>query len=192
MSKSDAKLLRSMQALWLEADKLWQVNENAPEFQGFVAADYEQVFQSLVALRDQVVTVLEWGSGLGVVAIMASRLGFEAHGIEAEPRLVDLSRDLASKYHARAEFWTGNFIPDAYRWDAECVDEDFRTALDLAAGYDDFELELRDFDLVYAYPWPTERAMYFDIMRKCGGSHALLMLYDAREGISVDRVSEKK
>ena len=66
------------------------------------------VYEALNELRGQVSTVLEWGSGLGVVAIMASRMGFEAYGIESEEKLVNHSIQLAQSYSAVAEFAHGN------------------------------------------------------------------------------------
>ncbi len=63
-------------------------------FEGYVSADYLSVFHSLAQLRNRVSTVLEWGSGLGVVSIMASRMGFEAFGIEAEAVLVEYALGL--------------------------------------------------------------------------------------------------
>ena len=49
-------------------------------------------------------------------------------------------------------------------------------------------MELRDFDLVYAYPWPGERLFFLDIMKKFGRPGAMFMTYDVREGIHVERI----
>ncbi|NIO39185.1 MAG: hypothetical protein GTO41_02680, partial [Burkholderiales bacterium] len=85
----DLSLLAEFEALWGDARKLWDRHEDSAGFGEYVSADYAQVCQSLIELRGQATTFLEWGSGLGVVAIMASRLGFEAYGIEAEAELVE-------------------------------------------------------------------------------------------------------
>ena len=42
----------------------------------------------LRALAGRAVSFLEWGSGTGVITIMADMLGFEAYGIEINPALV--------------------------------------------------------------------------------------------------------
>lgn len=187
-----APLPPPMQALCSEAGEIWDRYENEREFRGFVAADYEAIYQVLVQLQGRVATVLEWGSGLGVITIMASGLGFDACGIEIEPELVDLSRDLAGKYGPQARFATGNFIPDHYEWSPEYGDGDFRTTSEAASGYEELDMELRDFDLVYAYPWPNEQPMYHDIMRQCGGKNSLYLGYDVREGASLSRFGRRR
>jgi len=176
-----------MESLWIEAERIWEQLQASPEFAAFVAADYRKVYQALVRLQGCAVTVLEWGSGLGVVTIMASRLGFEAYGIEIESRLVERSRRLAEQYGPEARFVTGSFIPKEYEWDPEYGDENFRTRLEAEPGYHELDMELRDFDLVYAYPWPDEQPLFLDIMRRCGGENALFLGYDVREGILLSR-----
>jgi hypothetical protein len=123
-----------------------------------------------------------------VITIMASSLGFDACGIEIESQLVNLARGLAEKYGPQARFATGNFIPDDYEWSPEYGDGDFRTASEATSGYEELDMELRDFDLVYAYPWPDEQPMYRDIMQQCGGRNSLYLGYDAREGTILSRL----
>lgn len=178
---------QATRSLWTEADEIWERAQDRRPFRAFVAADYQEVYQALVRLQGRLVTVLEWGSGLGVVTIMASNLGFEAYGIESEPHLVDWSRKLAEKYGPNAQFATGSFIPAEYEWSPEFADESFRTEVDVEPAYEDLDMELRDFDLVYAFPWPDEQALYHDIMRQRGGENGLLLTYDAREGIRLGR-----
>ena len=184
----EGHLLAEMEELWVEAGAIWDRCEDWREFRGFVAADYSQVFRALLSLRHRALSFLEFGSGLGVIAIMASRLGFRAYGIESESRLVTMSCQLAEKYASDAQFATGNFIPDDYEWSPKHIDGDFRTALDDASGYDELDMELRDFDLVYAYPWPDEYPLYQDILRQCGGKNSLLLTYDVREGMLLDQI----
>ena len=127
---------------------------------------------------------------MGVVTIMASRLGFEAYGIESEAVLVAHAEEFNANYGADARFATGSFIPDAFEWDPASGDDVIRTDVDEAAAYDEFDMELRDFDLVYAYPWPDEQLMFRNIMRQFGGSHARMLIYDAREGLEMIRYED--
>ena len=180
-------LLAEPHALWEEAAALWDTHQNDKGWEGYVSADYVALFQQLLQLRGQVSSVLEWGSGLGVVTIMASRLGFDAYGIESEYVLVDLSHQLALKYGPAARFAEGSFIPDDFEWDLEIGDETFRTDAVARSAYDQFDMELRDFDLVYAYPWPQEFPLFHNIVRKCGGDHALLLTYNVRDGLEMTR-----
>ena len=75
--------------LWDEASALWDQLERARGFEAYVPADYPLVLQSLKELQGKASTFLEWGSGLGVVTLMASALGFEAYGLEVAPELVE-------------------------------------------------------------------------------------------------------
>jgi hypothetical protein len=185
-----AALLRKMRTLWRQADKIWDECRNRLEFGSYVSADYLDVFVELEQFADQATTFLEWGSGLGVVTIMASRLGFEAYGIEVEPLLVKRAQDLALRFGPDAQFAEGSFIPDQYQWDYQLVGGAVRTETDSRDAYDQFDLQLPDFDLVYAYPWPEEFGLFLDIMRQCGGENALFLSYDTREGVTLTRLSE--
>lgn len=189
MSHDEDLLLKEMHQLWAEADDIWVEYQEQDGFGGFVSADYVAVYEALVRLRDRVDTVLEWGSGLGVVTIMASRLGFEAYGIEVEPVLVEHAEELSRQYAPEAQFAVGSFIPDDYQWGEELAGNPSRTETDSRAAYDDLDMQPHDFDLVYAYPWPDEHGLYLDILRNHARENTLFLCYDAREGISITEVT---
>jgi len=177
----EGSLLAEFSRLWAEGDNLWDRYHHTPAFHGYVSADYLTVYESLARLCGRAMTFLEWGSGPGIVTIMASRLGFEAHGIETEPDLIKYSQRLAQTYGPNARFAQGSFISDDFEWN-DANGEVSRTSFDGVSAYDDLDLELKDFDLVYAYPWPEEHTLYRNIMLECGRRDALLLSYDAREG----------
>lgn len=177
-----------LSGLFADGERIWTENENDFHFRDFIAADYERVYQALVLLKDQAETFLEFGSGLGVIATTASLVGYDAFGIEIDPKLVRRSRELAEQYKATSEFAFGSFIPDAYEWSGEFEDEFFKTIIDDRDGYDELDMELRDFDLVYGYPWPGERLFFLDIMNQFGRPGSLFMTFDVREGIIVERI----
>ncbi|MHB8972224.1 MAG: class I SAM-dependent methyltransferase [Pirellulaceae bacterium] len=187
----DRTLLAEFSSLWAEADDLWERHQHTRAFHGYVSADYLTVYESLAQLRGSVLTVLEWGSGLGVVTIMASRMGFEAYGIEVEPGLVTHSESLAQAYGPNARFAQGSFIPDGFEWNPARGDDVYRTIIDAASAYDDLDMRLRDFDLVYAFPWPDEHTLYHNIMREFGRKESLLLTYDAREGMELVRFDDR-
>ena len=189
-SKSENALLVEFGCLWEQADKIWEREDGSPDFAAYISADYMAVYEQLKLLRGQVETFLEWGSGLGVVTIMASRMGFDASGIEAESKLVDYSTDLADAFSSTAQFAHGSFIPDEFVWDPSQGDESERTAIDLPDGYGQLDLELDDMDLVYAYPWPTEHPLYHNILNQFGAPNVKLLTYDAREGIGIVNLNE--
>ncbi len=186
----DADLRKEFESLWAEADAIWEKNQNHPGFHAYVSADYEEVVKALADLRSQAFTFVEWGSGLGVVTIMASRMGYDAYGIEAETALVDHAEVLAEKWGPDAQFTCGSFIPDNFEWDPGRGEEAVRTIIDVPAAYDDMDMEIRDFDLIYSYPWPTEHELYHNVMRDFAHGGSMLLTYDAREGIGVVKRSE--
>ena len=174
----------------IDADDLWEKNQAKTEFGSYVSADYDQVFESLSELRSQTTSFLEFGSGLGIVTILASRLGFDAYGIEAEAELVDYSRQYAEDYAPDAIFATGSFIPDDFEWNPGAGDESVRTFIDVADAYSELDMQLQDFDLIYAYPWPTEHELYWNVLRQFARPDALFLTYDAREGIAHSMVKD--
>jgi hypothetical protein len=185
-------LVDEMEALWDEAECLWNDRQNTTAFEGYVGSDFAAAFNLLKSYRGKATTFLEWGSGLGVVTIMASRLGFEACGIEIEPELVELADTLAGKYHADAQFVCGSFVPEAFEPNLRLGDEFFRTDATARSAYDELDRELSDFEVVYAYPWPDEHQLFRSIMRQCGAPGALLIRYDNREGFSTHRCGHSK
>ncbi len=155
--------------LWQEARSIWDRCENQAGFEAYVEADYRLVLESLRKFQGKGVTFLEWGAGLGVVTIMASRLGFEAYGLEISPQLVDYSRTLAQRFAPAAQFALGSFVPSGYRWNPELDEDGSRTDFESADGYEALDMSLADFDIVYVYPWPHEHAIFKDILRHTGG-----------------------
>ncbi len=98
---------------------------------------------------------------------MASRMGFDAYGIEVEPELVELARGLADKHAASTTFAIGSFVPVEFEARMEIGDEFHRTVSDEDSAYEQIGMQLRDFDLVYAYPWPEEQILFRNMMLRC-------------------------
>jgi hypothetical protein len=191
---TDRETLRRIRAVCRDGDAIWDrfFDEHAGTWHGFVPAVYPKVYRALRKLRSRAKLFLEWGSGPGTIAIMADLLGFDAYGIEIDPRLVDEAQALAAKHGSNATFVEGSFIPAEYEWNVEHGDAEFQTELEGEAGYDELGLELVDFDLVYAYPWPDEEPMFHDIMNQCGRPGAWFLTYGAFEGVEVHRVPPRK
>lgn len=143
----------------------------------FVPADYDTVLMGLMRIRARGGRFLELGSAVGVVAIMADLLGFEACGIEIAPELVVEAQGLADRYHSEARFVAGSFLPAGYRFVAE--NGDTRTgAVGIGpSAYPELRYRLADFDWVYAYPWPGETEVLLDMMQRCGAPQATLLVH---------------
>ena len=156
---------------------------------GFIPSDYEAVWHGLVAVQRQqpdLRRVLEWGSGFGVVTGLAALLGLDAHGIEIDGELVLAGRELLAAHGLRAELVHGSFVPDDH--DGRGLDDlETRTVLGEPAAYDELGRDLDDFDLVFAYPWPTEEELYCDIFRRGADHGAVLLTWSRQEGLRAYR-----
>ncbi len=173
--------------LWSAAAAIWNAHEAETAYEGYVSADFTAIYARLLKLRGRAHTFLEWGSGLGVVAIMASRLGFDSYGIEVKRELVDAARELAMQFDARPKFAIGSFIPNEFNGSLRNGDEFHRTDTNDLDAYAELNMELEDFDLIYAYPWPEEHTVFRSIVRRCAAPHALYLQFDVREGLKLTR-----
>ncbi|MEE8467885.1 MAG: hypothetical protein V3T22_05490 [Planctomycetota bacterium] len=151
----------------------------------FIPCDHHGVYETLRELRSRAATFVEFGSGAGVVTIMADLLGFEAYGIEIEPWLVERSTEMAQQFGSGAVFAEGTFVPPAYQDEIELLSGDFLTPTNGAHAFEELGLELSDFDLVFAYPWPGDEDWLAELMRRHARADALLLTYDVCDGFQV-------
>ena len=159
----------------------------AQHFHPFIPAEYEIVRDALLEHRAPGQTFLEWGSGSGVITIMADLVGFDAYGIELDSALVQSARTLAKRFDSRATFVCGSFLPTGYRWPGMPGTGDEPFTGDGPSGYLQLGRALADFDVVYGYPWNGEAPMMRDLMAKFGRRDALLLLNDTIEGVHAER-----
>ncbi|MGK0157592.1 MAG: hypothetical protein ACI9SE_004573 [Neolewinella sp.] len=163
-----------------------------PEHQtgiGFIPSDYEQVWQALAAIKREhpdARRLLEWGSGYGVIVGFGALLGLEAHGIEIEDDLVTSANELLAEHDLSATTVQGSFVPTDFI-DEGLDDLETRTVLGQPDAYDNLGRDLDDFDLVFAYPWPTEEELYREIFRRGADYGAILLTWSRQEGIRAYR-----
>jgi len=153
------------------------------EWSAFAPADYRVVLESMIEHRARGGRFLEFGSGLGVVAILADFLGFEAYGIEVLPDLVDEARLLAERHGSSARFVHGSFFPHDYRWVSKTGDTRLGALAIGEPAYPELGYDLPDFDLLYAYPWPGQAEIFRDLVERAGAPHAKLLMH----GVFADR-----
>lgn len=191
----EARLPRDVEQFLDESNeriRVW-VEDLKIQVRGFVPSDFDVVFHSLQAVADQNLATgdvfCEWGSGFGVVAMMASMLEFQSYGIEIDRGLVDCSRQLADDYDIPVDFVTGSFVPPGAE---ELVEENFAgsewwltsTSDD---AYEKLGLQISDFDVVYAFPWPGEQHVLAALFEEYAAVGALLLTLDQLEGVTVQR-----
>ncbi len=170
-----------------EADlRVSQFVRNSPiRVTGFAPSDFEIVYHVLRAIVDKNNTpgnlFCEWGSGFGVVASLAGMLGFDAYGIEIDRDLYDASRSLASEFELPAKFIHGNFISHG---DFKTVNE---FATERASAYQKLGLHVYDFDVVFAYPWPSEERVIEELFERRAREGALLMTFNRYNFVRLHR-----
>ena len=109
----------------------------------------------------------EWGSGFGVVTCIAQALGLRACGIEQAAALVAISRRLAADHGLDVAFHEGSYLPPGSHERRVLA-----ARLDSELGFSPL-----DFDLVYVYPWPAERAVVAYLFRELARAGTLLLVY---------------
>jgi hypothetical protein len=186
----DPRLRARLTALFDEGWAFWQrfdTEVRQRTWHPFVPADYDTVLEALLALRAPGSRFLEWGSACGVITIMADLLGFESCGIEIDPDLVRVARDLAGRYESRARFAAGSFLPAGYEWKPRSGDARLGTVGEGAAAYAELGHPLEDFDVVFGFPWTGEEPLMLDVMRRHGRRGARLLLYGVSDGVEIYR-----
>ncbi len=112
-----------------------------------------------------------------MVSGVASLLGLDAVGIEAEEFLCVEARKLLEKCHVPAEVWQGNFLPRGARKLAEDTDPLVSLTHDIAPAYEQFDMALSDFAIVFAYPWPGEEHFLKAVFNRYARPNAVLLMY---------------
>ena len=148
------------------------------EFHPFVPADYADVERILRTHLQPGRRFLEWGSGSGVITIMADLIGFaDASGIELDGALVDVANGLARKYGSGARFVAASFMPEGYRYRDEDGGTRTGTLGTGPSGYLALGRALEDFDVVFGYPWHGEERVMRDVFAQYGSPDATLVIY---------------
>jgi predicted O-methyltransferase YrrM len=165
--------------------------ETRASIPAFVPSDFELVYRALVAINSSSVATgrrfVEWGSGAGVVTCLASLVGFDAVGIEIESKLVERARELAREQGIATQFAIGSFVPHGAQPSIDGMGDVSWLSLGGADGYAELELDPDDFDLVFAYPWPGEEQVIFDLFIDTAAIGALLLTYHGLEGLRLQR-----
>lgn len=137
----------------------------------FIPSDTRYAFQVLQwLLRSGALTrgasLLEWGSGQGVLAIFASLMGLDAMGVEIDEVLVREATLLAARYDSKARFVHGSY---------DSATPGMKTYT--AAKY----------QAVYVYPWPGEERYFLHLFLVTAKIGALLIMGLGPEDILVVR-----
>ncbi len=162
----------------------------------FVPSDFAMVYDALHEVRRRRLATgdlfCEWGSGCGAVACLASILGFNAHGLEVDPDLVEISQQLAADFHLPTQFVQGSFVPEEQQYLADELGDVTWLETHVECGYEELGWEPQDFDLIFAYPWPGEEQVIYDLFEALASNGALLMTYHGLDEMRIRRKVSKR
>ncbi len=162
-----------------------------PRIDNFVVCDFSLVDSALRWIVDQDLlcgeSFCEWGSGFGVATLLAALHDLDACGVEIEQDLVTQSQQLAEDFEIEAKFACGSFIPDRGEDTIELLREIEHVETDSPSGYDELEMEIVDFDLFFAFPWPGEHHFFEAIFDRFAADGALLLTYQGIEQLRLQR-----
>jgi len=174
----------NVQAVLNSADELlqayWDQWHQRP-IEQYVACDFRDVWRALFEITQSKLatgnTFCEWGCGFGIVTGLASQLGWEAVGIEAESFLVDRARAFLKLHHLPGEILHGNFLPHGSERLARSQSNHACLFHQVPNAYDQNDLELDDYAMVFAYPWPGEHHFQQEVFRHYAREGALLLMF---------------
>jgi len=164
----------------LERIERFQDNWERTRIEQFVAADYRHVYQALAWINQTQLRIgdafLEWGCGFAVVTCLARRLGFSAVGIEAEDELIIEGRITAEIDHSAVTLVSGNFLPPGAE---DLADDPTLPSVGHTAscGYASLDADLRDFAIVYGYPWPGEDSFHAAVFDRYAARGGMLLMF---------------
>lgn len=139
-----------------------------PEFEPADGKTSWHLLNSVVkqTLPDRTPVFCEWGSGTGLVTLIASLIGMSATGIEIEEELVDMAGDFSKKFAIPASFIHGSIYP-----------KDNPTPL----------LDYKEVDLFFAYPWPNQVTQVINLFEQVAASGAVFVCYHGGRNFRVLR-----
>ena len=157
----------------------------------FIPCDFHLLDQSLTWMEQNDLLTgrrfCELGSGFGVAALLASLRGMESVGIEIEPALVEQAKNLADTLGLPAKFYCGSFITRDMSSLLELSHELARTQTDEREVYKEIGLGLGDFDLFFAFPWPSEQQFFEAVFKAGAAKNSLLLSYRGSNGMHLIR-----
>lgn len=157
----------------------------------FVPSDFEAAYRALVQIKAARLAtgrrLVEWGSGIGAVTCLAVLADYDAVGIEIEPTLVAIAENLAHDHSIDTQFALGSFVPHGAQPRLDWTSGVSWLSTGGPDGYAELELDPDDFDVIFAYPWPGEEQVIFDLFGDSAAVGTLLLTYHGQEGLRLQR-----
>ena len=146
----------------------------------YTESDFEHVAWAITTLsppgtgRSKDRKFIEWGCGFGVIAGLASLLGWKAIGIEVESFLHQEAQRWHALYGLETDLRCESFLPPG---SGKLADEgDPRVSL-CHGENSDFSVPLAKADLVFVYAWPGEEHFLKQVFDSVAPAGCQLLLY---------------
>ena len=181
---SESIIPEEIEGLLAKADSLlqsyWDSWHRRP-IEQYVACDFRDVWRAMQAVKTQNLPFgnlfCEWGCGFGIVTALASKLGWDAVGIEAEEFLVQQAQAFLRSEKIPAEIWHGNFLPPGSQGLAKRQANHASLFHQIPCAYPKKSLGVDDFATIFAYPWPGEDYFLKDVFRHYAADQAILVMF---------------
>ncbi len=159
--------------------------------ENFVPCDFHLLDQALSWIEQNHLLTgrrfCEFGSGFGVAAMLAAARGMESVGIEIESSLVDQANRLSEELGLSSKFYCGSFVPHDISEIIEISRDVEHVDTSESEVYQEIGLELDDFDLFFAFPWPGEEHFFESVFAAGAAVNSLLLTYRGRNGMHLLR-----
>ena len=156
----------------------------------YMPSDPELFFRVLAAITERNLPLgrvfCEWGCGFGICACIAAKLGYEAYGIELDPKMAKEARSLAHDLGVPIEVLQTSYVPEGYDsyegLGGEVLikdegmpsrDEQFVSRL----SYEGMDREIAEIDVFFVYPWPQEQAFMRELFDEIAAEGAILIAF---------------
>lgn len=160
----------------------------------FVASDFLMVDQALGAVLERDLApgpaFCEWGAGFGVVAGLAALRGMDAYAIEINRGLVSACERLMADHGIDVTLAQGSLVPEGGDEIVDAMAQQAWLLTNEHPAYDELGLDLDDFDLVFAYPWPGEESLVEALFDAFAAEGALLLTYHGMNEIKLQRKTQ--
>ena len=186
-----------------ETDRRWEqffADDGTRRLPRFVPSEGELVFAALdYVTRHELPpgrVFCEWGSGFGTGTCLAALLGYEAYGIEIQPELVELSREIARHLDIPVEILCTSYIPEGFESYSGVGGEELVKSRmfaypgeeeDTDLQYDGMACDIAEIDLFFAYPWPEEQELMQQLFDAVAADGAILIAYHSAKEICAFR-----
>ncbi|MEM9694507.1 MAG: methyltransferase domain-containing protein [Myxococcota bacterium] len=162
-------------------------NEQVPRYMPSDPELFSRVLSAVKRLELPLGEVFcEWGCGLGVCACIAAQLGYQAYGIELDPRMAEMARRFADDLGIQVEILETSYIPEGYDSSSGIggeilIKEEPMIGLDgrdaSRLRYEGMEPTVDEVDIFYAYPWPLEQDFIQELFDEVAGEGAILIVF---------------